>query len=145
MGTSTRRVWISAGLVFLLAGCFSAGRGSPYQGDPEHLGWDELHEFESFDAYYVVRRLRPHWLNARRAGPVMVSPQSVGEWHIQVYVDGIHQPGGPEVLRSISVGDVPEMTHLDSSDATTVYGTDHTAGAIIVQTKGSEILPPRRS
>ncbi len=53
---------------------------------------------------------------------------------IKVYVDGVLRANGVEALKRISILEVSEMRHLDASDATMQYGTDHGAGAILVTT-----------
>ena len=41
-----------------------------------------------------------------------------------------------EALKELSVEQVREIRHLDSRDATMMYGTDHGSGAIQVTTRG---------
>jgi hypothetical protein len=52
-----------------------------------------------------------------------------------VIVDGTPQAGGVESLRSMRASDASELRFLNSSDATTRYGTGYTAGAIVVSTR----------
>lgn len=74
----------------------------------------------------VIRRLRPEYLAfTRRNG--------LGD-EVAVYVDGIRL-GTVEALGNISATNVREVRRLDARDATTRFGTGHTAGAILILTK----------
>lgn len=58
-----------------------------------------------------------------------------------VYVDGI-PAGSLEVLREIPVVDVESVTFMNPIEATTRFGTDHQAGALLVATRGSRTGTP---
>ena len=74
-------------------------------------------------AMEVVRRLRPAWLLARGADPV-------------VYVDNVRRPGGVDALFSVPVGQIRLLEFIGAADATTRWGTGHTGGVIQVVTGG---------
>lgn len=74
-------------------------------------------------AMEVVRRLRPGWLLARGADPV-------------VYVDNVRRPGGMDALFSVPVGQIRLLEFIGAADATTRWGTGHTGGVIQVVTGG---------
>ncbi len=74
-------------------------------------------------AMEVVRRLRPAWLLARGADPV-------------VYVDNVRRPGGVDALFNVPVGQIRLLEFIGAADATTRWGTGHTGGVIQVVTGG---------
>ena len=74
-------------------------------------------------AMEVVRRLRPGWLLARGADPV-------------VYVDNVRRPGGVDALFNVPVGQIRLLEFIGAADATTRWGTGHTGGVIQVVTGG---------
>ena len=65
----------------------------------------------------------------------MVRADDAGESQIQVYIDGSRAVTGMDALRDLSVQQVLEIRHMNSRDATMMYGTDHGSGAILVTTK----------
>jgi len=73
----------------------------------------------------AIRRLRPDWLRVRGA------TSTASGASIVVYVDGI-RVGGTEALGSMSIEGVVELRRLSPTDATTRWGTGHSAGAIEV-------------
>ena len=77
----------------------------------------------STTAYEAIERLRPLWLSARRTAERPV-----------VYVDNI-EFGDFEELYRISPADIEEIRLFRGYDATTRWGTGHTAGVILVITK----------
>lgn len=114
----------------LLGGCASSGGGGTgSSGSSTVITEAQIQEIESLDSFSIVQRLRPQWLQVRG----MASAQ--GRATIAIIVDGVRQPGGPEVLRSLRGSEVQEMRFMNARDATTRYGTDMTAGAIVVQTR----------
>lgn len=82
------------------------------------------------NALELVRQLRPQWLVVRG----VAGARDTGAGGIQVYVDGVRR-GSLETLDAIGAEQVAEIRFLDSSDATTRYGTGHVHGAIEVRTK----------
>ena len=81
------------------------------------------------DLLTVVRRVRPRWLQSRKA----VTTQGVQP--ISVVVDGVTQPGGVDVLRLYRTADVEEVSFVGATDATTLYGLAMMSGAIVVKLK----------
>jgi hypothetical protein len=106
---------------------------------------EDLAPYRAQDVYQAVRRLRGTWLNARGAQGTWqpaATPDALptraddgGESQIQVYIDGVRAMDGMEALKGFSVELVQEIRHLNSRDATMMYGTDHGSGAILVITK----------
>lgn len=80
------------------------------------------------DLYEAVRALRPRWLRER--GPESVSRGAV----VRIYLDGM-RIGGPTELRNVDPQRVKRIEYLDSSAATTQFGSDHSRGAILIFTR----------
>jgi hypothetical protein len=81
------------------------------------------------NAYNLVRRLEPQWLQKRGRNSIR-NPGS-----IKVYVQGTSQ-GGPGALRRINVVNVQSIQLLKPDEATMRYGSGHDNGAILVNLKG---------
>jgi hypothetical protein len=141
-----RRVFFAAVIVLLpatLGGCASGGGGS--STDRDLLTMEDLAPYRAQDVYQAVQRLRSTWLNARGSQGTWqpaVEPDALptraddgGAGQVQVYIDGTRAMTGLDALRDLSVEEVQEIRHMNSRDATMMYGTDHGAGAILVTTK----------
>jgi hypothetical protein len=100
-------------------------RGSS-QGD---ITRPELEQVLSESAYEAVEQLRPAWLFYRRT-PTLTNPNP----EPAAYVDQAKLMVLDD-LRTIPVQDVERIRFLSASDATTVYGTGHMWGAIVVVTR----------
>ena len=77
-------------------------------------------------AYEAIRRLRPEYFAFVR--------RSDSNDELVVYVDGI-RIGTTEVLHAISSVSIREVRRFDTREATTRFGTGHSAGAIVMLTK----------
>lgn len=108
----------------------SDGARSSSGGDRNRITAEQMGEVvgQYSTAYEVVQNLRPLWL--RKRGRTSFT----NEADIAVYVDGSRY-GVPNDLRSISVIAIESMRFLTPSEATNRYGTGHTHGAIMVNTK----------
>jgi hypothetical protein len=87
------------------------------------------------NAFEIVQRLRPTMLRLRAGSTTGssggTSSTNVNSARIMVYLD--NQPmGGVEGLREIMTSQVREIRYLNANDATTMFGTGHQAGAILV-------------
>ena len=145
-----RRVFFAVAIGLLpaaLGACASGGAGAASGSDPELLTLADLEPYRAQDVYQVIRRLRSNWLNARGAqGTWQPNPtdptgmpsraDDLGEGQVKVYIDGVVRPEGMEALKQLSVQEVKEIRHMNSRDATMMYGTDHGSGAIQVFTRG---------
>lgn len=122
---------VAGGLVVvLLAACASSGQAGGASRSRDLITAEELMEVPHGSVYEAVRALRPRWLQAR-AGATMRNPQRETP---RVYMDG--QPfGGVNELWTLLPGEVGEIRFLSASDATTRFGTNHFAGAIVVTTR----------
>ena len=132
MGSPSFRRLPLAGLALCVAlGACASGGGSsgPPRSSSAILTGEELQVDAAMDLYTVIQRRRPQWLQNRAPSTAQ------GRQMITIILDGVRQQGGPELLRSIRASDVDSARYMNARDATTRYGTDMTAGAIVVATK----------
>jgi hypothetical protein len=87
----------------------------------------EIGPVEHLSAYEVVTTLRRQWLSGHGA---LAANDGMPEAP-RVYVEGI-RVGSCEMLKGIAASTVNELRFLDAREATTRFGTGHTAGAILV-------------
>lgn len=121
----------SIGAAGLAASCASSRGGQPPTGRSRNaIDAEELMAMPHSTLYEALRALRPRWLQARSSATLRdPEPQTA-----RVYLDG--QPfGGVNDLRMLLPDDVGEVRFLSASDATTRFGTNHFAGAIVVTTR----------
>lgn len=84
-------------------------------------------------AYDVIRTLRPAFLRTRGSSTMGLSAEPV----LVVYLDMIKVDGPSTTnLRRISSAQIRSIEYLNGIDATTRFGTDHGAGAILISTRG---------
>jgi hypothetical protein len=86
-------------------------------------------------AYGVVQRLRPAMLRVRsgstsRSDNGMTTVDASSN-EVQVYLDN-QKMGGLRALEDITISQILEIKYLSPNDATTLFGTGNTAGAIQV-------------
>ena len=123
----------------LLAACASSGRARPAvaTSSPDVVTAVEIAATPAQNAYDLVNRLRPRWLQQPRAASI--SGGRVRNQVIVVYLDGARL-GGADALRSISASGIKSMRYYDAVRAAAVLrdpGTEPIAGAIVLTT-GSE-------
>lgn len=106
----------------------SAGGGSS-RGQSDVVTGEELERWPDEDLFTLIQRIRPTWLQSR---PPL---SSQGSPSIVVVLDGVPQDAGLDLLHGFRVGDVEEVRRLNARDATTRFGTNMTAGAIVIVTK----------
>lgn len=82
------------------------------------------------NAHDVISRLRPTFLRSR--GRTTIS--SGAPEYPEVYLDG-QRYGEIESLKTLIVDNIKEIRFLNAADATTKYGTGHTAGIIEIVTR----------
>ena len=94
---------------------------------PDVISYEEIEAIkgEVGNAEDIIRRLRPKFLQVRPSQSLM------GSASIKVYVNNVRR-GSTEVLRSLPAVSVTEIRYLNSSDATSRFGMDHEAGAILI-------------
>jgi len=122
---SSRALVAAFALALGLSACASGGGGTggAPRGSSNRITSDELATMSQLDLFTAVSRLRPQWLRPR-SGQLP-----------EVVIDGAHQQGGTEVLRSMRASEAGQLEYMSAADATTRYGTGYTAGAIIVSTR----------
>ena len=96
----------------------SAPPRSPYT-----LTAEEISRVHVNSAYEAVQRLKPSFLLGLR-----------GESVRAVYLNGTRLLGGLENLRMIEAAMVQHIVFLNGIDATTQYGSGHSAGVLLVST-----------
>jgi hypothetical protein len=132
-------------LFVIVASCstVSSGRGSGAGGGGV-ITEAELEQYQGEELLGLILRARRAWLETRGA---WLTTEVQDRNPLVVVIDGVPQMPGLDPLR-ISVGDVREVRRLSASDATMRYGTNMTAGAILVVTKhgdAASALPIRHT
>jgi len=125
-----RSIVLSLAVALSLTACASAGpAGGPERprGNREVITAEELAGAHAQNAYEAVRSLRPSFL--------MTQGGTTRAHGVQVIVDGVPR-GGATALQQMNVADIVEIRHLSPTDATMLYGTGYTGGAIVVKTAG---------
>ncbi len=121
----------------LLVGCGSAqtGKSTAISKKPNFISRAEIVSVvgDNDNAYDVIRRLRPSFLRTRGVSTMGSSREPA----LVVYVDMVKVNGsGGANLRAISAAQIGSIEYLNGIDATTRFGTDHGAGAILISTRG---------
>ena len=128
-----RRVLAAA--MVALAACASGGAGSGVASrapNPSVISTEEIEASSGSNAYEVIQRLRPNFLRTR--GAVHGTPgatNAIESVDLVVYLNE-NRLGGSDQLRQIAKTDIREIRYFNSSEATTKWGTGHSAGAIQV-------------
>ena len=127
----SRRVLVAA-IVALTACASGGGVATAAKQNPNVISMEEIIESSASNAYEVIQRLRPNFLRTR--GAVHGTPgaaNAVEMVDLVVYLNE-NRLGGSDQLRQIATGDIKEIRYFNSSEATTKWGTGHSAGAIQV-------------
>lgn len=112
----------------LLVGCGPSGGTT--SGSRDVITAEELATVNETNLYDAIKKLRPMFLVSRGATSLRIGESTLPK----VYLDGAPF-GDPESLRGVPLTGVYEVRYIDARDATTLYGTGHTAGIIMVKTK----------
>jgi len=116
-------------LAAALTACASSAGGAAGRTRDTPLLAEELDKWSNQDLYTIIQRNRPAWLQSR------ATYTGMGRQEISVILDGVLQQDGYEFLRGFRGGDAREVRYMGAADATTLYGTGMSAGAILVFTK----------
>lgn len=100
---------------------------------PYSLTAEEISRVHVNSAYEAIERLKPHFLVGMRG-------QS-GSAKRNVYLNGTRLLRGVEDLRMIEVSTVEQIVFLSAIEAGTLYGSDNSAGAILVSTQPDPAWP----
>jgi len=113
---------------FLASCTFGQGYADP-PSDPNMISYYEILRLEDVEpnAYDLIRRIRPQWLQSRGAS-------FVDSYDPRTFVD--EAPYGElSDLRRIPTLTIREIQFYDGRDATTQYGTGYPGGVIHVRTR----------
>jgi hypothetical protein len=130
----SRRILATA-MLALAIGCASGGASGGTAPGPRQnsnlISTEEITDAAAANAYDLIQRLRPNFLRTR--GAVHGTPN--GTTNKIEYVDLVvylneNRLGGTDQLRQISTSDIREIRYFSASEATTKWGTGHSAGAI---------------
>ncbi|UCG85874.1 MAG: hypothetical protein JSW71_18495 [Gemmatimonadota bacterium] len=122
-----RRTVVLAVLTVALAACAGQSSSSP-RPNPSLIARAEIAEAGISDAYQLVQKLRPAWLQKRGA------TSFTQEGDVAVYLDGT-RVGDREALRGIMTIDIESLEFLDAGRATFRFGAGNEHGAILVTTR----------
>ncbi|MGQ0537304.1 MAG: hypothetical protein ACT4R6_00020 [Gemmatimonadaceae bacterium] len=115
-----------------------AASNTPRRGNSTLLTESEIAAAGLETLYDVIERLRPNMLRTRgqigRISGASAGDPGVQASSIRVYLNGT-PVGDISYLRSIQAASVREVRLLNSSDATTRFGTGHDAGALLITSK----------
>lgn len=131
---SVRSFLAAAFAILVLAGlsaCASGAEGSGTRGSPTEISAEEVQEADARNAYELVQRLRPRWLQSRSPRSDRLETQKL------VFIDG-NRHGGLDTLSSIPIETVVSVRYLDASRAAAELsglGGDHTEGVIQILTR----------
>lgn len=114
-------------LILVVGACVSGPRGESDRspGDADVITRDEIDRGQWSDAYDLVQRLRPRWLQDR--GPD--SFENPG--HVQVYVDGVRL-GEVQLLRTLPTHAMERLEWIDPVSAAGRWGMNHGHGVIYI-------------
>ncbi len=113
----------------LTACASSSGGGGSSRGRDAPISAEELEKWSNEDLFTVIQRVRPTWLQSRAIHT------GIGRQEISVVLDGVVQQSGLDLLRGFLADAAREVSYMNARDATTLYGTGMSAGAIVVLTK----------
>jgi hypothetical protein len=122
-------VLLSLAFVSLTA-CITTGSG-PAGSLRGTITEAEIAESGMLNAYDVVRRLRPRWLEVRGGRSLTMGTS------VLAYYDN-SRFGDVEALRQISVSEIHSIEYLDGAQASAQLpgiGSEHVAGAIVVRSR----------
>jgi hypothetical protein len=114
----------------------TAGRGvTVRESGPDYVTQTEIEATPVSNAYDLITRLRPRWLQLPRSASM--GGGTVRTQVILVYLDG-SRIGTVDALRSLTVAGFRNMRYYDAVRAATVLrdtGTEPVGGAIVITTR----------
>ena len=116
--------------IVMSTACRTAGASGGPTRDRNLITAEELMAVPHSSVFEAVRALRPRWMQAR-AGLSLTNP---AQQTPRVYIDG-QLRGELDEMWTILPGEVQEIRFMSASDATTRFGTNHIAGAIVITTR----------
>ena len=126
----SRRLLATA-MLSLAIGCASSGGSSAAMQNQNVISSEEITASSATTAYEVIQKLRPNFLRTRGAvhGAPVGGANNIETVDLVVYFNE-NRLGGSEQLRQISTTEIREIRYFSASEATTKWGTGHSAGAI---------------
>ena len=112
------------------AACAASTGTKPSRRSTNLITAEEVTASTARDAYEAVQLLRPEWFIPRGVTSIRAPQATVPV----AYLEG-SKLGDIENLHNIPAMDIAEIRFVNSRDATTLYGTGHVGGAIVVKTK----------
>lgn len=130
--------YVVRGLLLVTIACASGGSSGVQQAaktNPNLITTEEVRGSSATNAYELIQRLRPSFLRTRGAmrGASNGTTTTFEPVDVVVYLND-SRLGNSEQLRQIPLSDIHEIRYFSASDATTKWGTGHSAGAIQVIT-----------
>ena len=131
---SSRR-FVATAMIALAAGCASSAGVAPSKQNQNLISSDEITQSSAANAYDLIQRLRPNYLRTRGAvhgtpnGATKIEPVD-----LVVYLNE-NRLGNSDQLRQISTSEIREIRYFNASEATTKWGTGHSAGAVQVMSR----------
>ena len=116
--------------VVLSGACRTVGETGGTSRSRNLITAEELMAVPHSSVYEAIRALRPRWLQAR-GGVSLGEPE---KQLARVHIDG-QLRGELNELWTLLPSEVEEIRYMSASDATTRFGTNHIAGAIVVTTR----------
>lgn len=125
---------LSLGLLSGVGACASSGGAAAApRASTAVITSDEIAQTSAANAYELIQRLRPNFLRTRGAvrGAPRGSTNQFEAVDLVIYMNE-SRLGGSDQLRQIPLSEIREIRYFTAADATTKWGTGHTAGAIQV-------------
>ncbi len=138
MPMSRTRLFLTSALLLTGMACASSPSTSAVKvrdASPDLITSVEIANTPVTNAYDLVNRLRPRWLQGQALGSIGAGGRGRTQI-IGVYLDGARM-GGLESLRGISATGITTLQYYDATRAATVLrdpGSEPLAGAIIITT-----------
>jgi hypothetical protein len=95
---------------------------------PDFITQEQIRQNRFTNAYDVVAALHANWLQPRGTDSFNTPSQ------VQVYYDN-SRLGGIETLRTLTTQSIVYIRYYNGTEATTRWGLDHGAGAIVVSSR----------
>lgn len=118
--------WLFVGSV-AVACSVNTARPSPFERNT--ITAEEIAGARGSTAWDVIQELRPEFLRGRGPSSVRTSTANLPV----VYLDAARL-GAPSQLRTIAAASATSIEFISAADATTRWGTGHSAGVIHVRT-----------
>jgi hypothetical protein len=119
---------ITVALAFVLTGCASSPNAdATTRGSLNVLTAEELQETTATNVHDVIRALRPQWLRPR--GRTTLAGRGPDE--PAIYVGGARYGAIGDLQQMDPIG-ITRIEWIDPVNATTRFGTGHSAGAIMI-------------